>query len=88
VVRLESGDRLGFGRSFRRWSRLGLPTLLWYCCGVGLLLQLIDCLFAAIDRPLHQALHDKTAATVVVQVPRPSQVPPSQVPGESRADQS
>jgi uncharacterized RDD family membrane protein YckC len=83
VVRMESADRLGFGRSFRRWSRLGLPTLLWYCCGVGFLLQLIDCLFAAIDRPLHQALHDKTAATVVVQVPRPSQLP-----GESRADPS
>jgi uncharacterized RDD family membrane protein YckC len=83
VVRLDSGDRLGFGRSFRRWSRLGLPTLLWYCCGVGFLLQIIDCLFAAIDRPLHQALHDKTAATVVVQVPRPTQAS-----GESRANPS
>jgi uncharacterized RDD family membrane protein YckC len=83
VVRLESAEPLGFGRSLRRWSRLGLPTLLWYCCGVGLLLQLIDCLFAAIDRPLHQAVHDKTAGTVVVQVPRPAQLP-----GGSRVDPS
>ena len=73
VVRLESAEPLGMGRAFRRWGRLGLPTLLWYCCGVGLILQAIDCLFAAIDRPLHQALHDKTAATVVVQVPRTAQ---------------
>lgn len=71
VVRLESDERLGFGRAFRRWGRLGLPTLLWYCWGVGFLLQVIDCLFVLIDRPLNQALHDKAAATVVVRVPRP-----------------
>jgi hypothetical protein len=34
-------------------------------------LQVIDCLFVVIDKPLRQALHDKTAATVVIQVPRP-----------------
>ena len=72
VVRLESEERLGFGRSLRRWSRLGLPTLLWpllrrRACSC----RLIDCLFVVIDRPLHQALHDKAAATVVVQVPAP-----------------
>lgn len=83
VVRLESAQPLGFGRALRRWSRLGLPTLLWYCCGVGLLLQVVDCLFAAIDRPLHQAIHDKTAATVVVQVPNAAQLP-----GGSRVDPS
>jgi uncharacterized RDD family membrane protein YckC len=81
VVRMESGEPLGFGRAFRRWSRLGLPTLLWYCCFIGLLLQFIDCLFATIDRPLHQALHDKSAGTVVVAVPGPAQQP-----GGSRAD--
>ncbi len=70
VMRMESDERLGFGRAWRRWSRLGLPTLLWYCCGIGLLLQFFDCLFVAIDRPLHQALHDKAAGTVVVQVGR------------------
>ncbi len=77
VVRLESDERLGFGRAFRRWGRLGLPTLLWSCCGIGFLLQFLDCVFVAIDRPLHQALHDKAAATVVVQVARPA-------PGDSK----
>jgi uncharacterized RDD family membrane protein YckC len=72
VVRLESEENLGFRRAFRRWSRLGLPTLLWAaCCGVTFLLQVIDCLFVVIDRPLRQALHDKGAATVVIEVPRP-----------------
>ena len=73
VVRIESEERLGFGRSFRRWMRLGLPTLFWaLCAGLSFLLQVIDCLFVLIDKPLRQALHDKTAATVVIQVPRPS----------------
>jgi hypothetical protein len=49
---------------------MGLPTLLWSCCGLGFVLQFIDALFVAIDRPLHQALHDKSALTVVVNVPR------------------
>ena len=92
VVRLESEDRLGFGRAFRRWGRLGLPTLLWYCCGVGFLLQVIDCLFVAIDRPLRQALHDKAANTVVVRVPRQSAGDPAELANASaggrRADQS
>jgi uncharacterized RDD family membrane protein YckC len=71
VMRIDSAENLGFGRSLRRWGRLGLPTLLWSCCGAGFVLQFIDCLFVAIDQPLHQALHDKAAATVVVQVSRP-----------------
>jgi uncharacterized RDD family membrane protein YckC len=66
VVRLESTEPLGFRRAWRRWNRLGLPVMLWSCYGVGFLLQFIDCLFVAIDRPLHQALHDRAAATVVV----------------------
>jgi uncharacterized RDD family membrane protein YckC len=68
VMRLESAEQLGFRRSIRRWNTLGLPTLLWGCLGVGFVLQFIDCLWAAIDRPLHQALHDKSAVTVVVSV--------------------
>lgn len=68
AMRVESEERLGFGRAFRRWGRLGLPTLLWYCWGVGFLLQVIDCLFILFDRPLNQALHDKAAGTVVVRV--------------------
>jgi uncharacterized RDD family membrane protein YckC len=68
VVRLDNTQRLGFGRSFRRWNTMGLPTLLWSCCGIGFVLQFVDALFVAIDRPLRQALHDKSALTVVVQV--------------------
>jgi uncharacterized RDD family membrane protein YckC len=67
VMRLEQADRLGFGRSLRRWITLGLPTLLWVCC-VGFVVQFVDCLFVALDHPLHQALHDKQAHTVVVHV--------------------
>jgi uncharacterized RDD family membrane protein YckC len=70
VVRIESTDRLGFGRSLRRWNTLGLPTLFWSCCGLGLLIQFVDCLFVAIDRPLRRALHDRSALTVVVHVGR------------------
>ena len=41
-------------------------TLLWTCCGSASLFQFIDCCLVAVDQPLHQALHDKSAATVVV----------------------
>ncbi|MFJ1538509.1 RDD family protein [Micromonospora chalcea] len=67
---VEADQPLGFGRATRRWSTLGLPTLLWYCCGLGLLLQLIDAVSPLFDQPLRQALHDKRAQTVVVQLPR------------------
>jgi uncharacterized RDD family membrane protein YckC len=70
VVRLDQDGKLGFGRALRRWWTLGLPTLLWTCC-VGFVMQFVDCLFVAIDRPLHQALHDKNANTVVVHIGRP-----------------
>ena len=81
VVRVEADERLGFGRSLRRWSRLGLPTLLWpLCWGLTALLQVIDCLFVIIDRPLRQALHDKGARTVVVQVPRPGRPETARTP--------
>ncbi|MBO4208836.1 RDD family protein [Micromonospora echinofusca] len=69
VVTLGEDPAVGFGRSFRRWNTLGLPTLLWYCCGLGLVLQLIDAVSPLFDRPLRQALHDKRAQTVVVQLP-------------------
>ncbi|MGC5050313.1 RDD family protein [Micromonospora sp. DT48] len=70
AVPVEADAPLGFGRALRRWNTLGLPTLLWYCCGLGLVLQLIDALSPLFDHPLRQALHDKRAQTVVVQVPR------------------
>jgi uncharacterized RDD family membrane protein YckC len=80
VVRLEQASerragsteqpahQLGFGRSFRRWNTMGLPTLLWFCVGIGFLFQVVDALFAVFDRPLRQALHDKSALTAVVSV--------------------
>jgi uncharacterized RDD family membrane protein YckC len=73
VMRLEADERLGFGRSFGRWLRMAWPTPFWFSCyGLPAILQAIDCLFVAIDRPLRRALHDRAALTVVVQVPRPS----------------
>ncbi|MCL6640953.1 MAG: RDD family protein [Candidatus Rokubacteria bacterium] len=79
VVREESDERLGFGRSFRRWFRMAWPTPFWAACyGIPILLQIVDSLFVVMDRQLHQALHDRIARTLVVQVPRPgrSEVPP------------
>ncbi len=67
---VEADQPLGFGRATRRWSTLGMPTLLWYCCGFGLLLQFLDAISPLFDQPLRQALHDKRAQTVVVRLPR------------------
>jgi uncharacterized RDD family membrane protein YckC len=87
VMRMESEERLGFGRSWRRWSRLGAPTLLWWCCGAGLVLQALDCVCVLTDKPLKQALHDKGAGTVVVQIPR-STTPPGSGSGSDQTPQS
>ncbi|MFE9693487.1 RDD family protein [Micromonospora sp. NPDC005806] len=70
AVPVEADQPLGFSRATRRWSTLGLPTLLWYCAGFGLLLQFMDAVSVLFDQPLRQALHDKRAQTVVVQLPR------------------
>jgi uncharacterized RDD family membrane protein YckC len=88
VVRLESPDPLSFGRSFRRWNTMGFPTVLWYCFGIGLLIQLVDAIFVVFDRPLHQALHDKSAHTTVVAIPagsRAPRTPHKEAPDESDA---
>jgi uncharacterized RDD family membrane protein YckC len=77
VFRLENTEQIGFGRAFRRWARLGLWTPLWSCYGLGLLLQAIDSLSPAFDPRLRQALHDKTAQTVVVAVPAGYRTPVS-----------
>jgi uncharacterized RDD family membrane protein YckC len=69
VLPVESTEPLGFGRAFRRWARLGLWTPLWGCAGLGFLLQLIDSASPLFDPYLRQALHDKTARTVVVALP-------------------
>jgi uncharacterized RDD family membrane protein YckC len=68
VVRVEQAGPIGFARSLRRWNTLGLPTLLWPCCGIGFVLQFVDAVYLLADRPLQQALHDKSARTVVVKV--------------------
>jgi uncharacterized RDD family membrane protein YckC len=86
VVRLEQAGPVGFGRSFRRWNTMGLPTLLWWCFGIGFLLQLVDVVFALVDRPLQQALHDKSAHTVVVSMETSGQ--PRETPDEQQADPS
>jgi uncharacterized RDD family membrane protein YckC len=70
AVPIEADQPLGFGRATRRWSTMGLPTLLWYCCGFGLLLQFVDAVSPLFDHPLRQALHDRRAQTVVVRLPR------------------
>ncbi|MFF0368098.1 MULTISPECIES: RDD family protein [unclassified Micromonospora] len=70
AVPLAADQPLGFGSALSRWTTLGMPTLLWYCAGLGLLLQLVDALSPLFDHPLRQALHDRRAQTVVVQVPR------------------
>jgi uncharacterized RDD family membrane protein YckC len=82
VLPMADEDRVGFGRSLRRWNTMGLPVFLWYCCGIGFLLQLVDCGYVLADRPLRQALHDKRAQTVVVQVPRQSLRPTGQPPDQ------
>ncbi|MDG4761633.1 RDD family protein [Micromonospora sp. WMMD710] len=69
AVPLAADQPLGFARAFGRWTTMGLPTLLWYCAGLGLVLQLVDALSPLFDHPLRQALHDKRVQTVVVEVP-------------------
>jgi uncharacterized RDD family membrane protein YckC len=69
VVKLDDTQPLGFGLAFRRWARLGMWTLFWGCFGFGALLQFIDSVSPLFDPQLRQALHDKTARTVVVALP-------------------
>lgn len=81
VVPLEGLHPVGFARALRRWSTLGLPTLLWTCLGVGFILQFIGSLSPVLNRPLHLAMHDRAAATIVVSTagriePSPSPVDP------------
>ncbi|MFD0787411.1 RDD family protein, partial [Micromonospora azadirachtae] len=70
AVPLTAYEPLGFGRALARWNTYGgVPTLLWCCFGLGVLIQLVDALSPLFDHPLRQALHDKRAQTVVVQLP-------------------
>ncbi|HEU4347102.1 MAG TPA: RDD family protein [Actinoplanes sp.] len=69
VVAVENTKPIGFGRAFQRWARLGLWTPFWGCAGLGALFQLIDSISPLFDQRLRQALHDRTARTVVVALP-------------------
>jgi uncharacterized RDD family membrane protein YckC len=86
VVAVENTGRIGFGRAFRRWARLGLWTPLWSCYGLGLLMQLIDSASPLFDPKLRQALHDKTARTVVVDLP-PGYTQPADATGSGDVSQ-
>jgi uncharacterized RDD family membrane protein YckC len=86
VVKVENTEALGFGRAFRRWARLGMWTPFWSCYGLGFLAQLIDSGSVLFDQKLHQALHDKSAATVVVAVPPGSPAPPAPAQSENADD--
>jgi uncharacterized RDD family membrane protein YckC len=83
VMRVESLEPIGLGRAFVRWGRLGLWLPLWACWGLGLLLQLIDSLSPVFDRKMRQALHDRTARTVVVEAP--PQKPAGAAPAPDRS---
>jgi uncharacterized RDD family membrane protein YckC len=82
VLRLESTEPVGFARALRRWNPLGLPVLLWVC-GLGFFMQLIDAISPTLGGPLHLAIHDRYAATVVVHSGRKGhEIEPVYVPGE------
>jgi uncharacterized RDD family membrane protein YckC len=66
VMALESEEPIGFVRAMRRWNPLGLPGLLWTICGLGFLIQLFVSLTPVLGGPLHLALQDRAAGTVVV----------------------
>jgi uncharacterized RDD family membrane protein YckC len=83
VIGLEGATELGGRRAFRRWTPLGMGTLLWLWL-IGFLIQGIDCLAPTINRPFRLALHDVYAATVVVAVPPKNSTP---TPTDSTPDE-
>ncbi len=86
VVKLEDTTPLGFGRAFGRWSRLGMWTPLWSCWGIGFLVQAVYAGSVLFDPKLHQALHDKSAGTVVVEAPTEQPRPGTDARPENRND--
>jgi uncharacterized RDD family membrane protein YckC len=71
VVPLEGLHRIGYRRALRRWMGLGLPMIFWMCNPafilIALIFQFIDSMSPVINRPLHMALHDRSAGTIVVE---------------------
>jgi uncharacterized RDD family membrane protein YckC len=55
---------LGFGRAIVRWAVMGVPSIFGLLGSPFLLIDFLWCLW---DKPARQCLHDKFAATVVVQ---------------------
>jgi uncharacterized RDD family membrane protein YckC len=87
VMALESEEPIGFVRAMRRWNPLGLPSLLWVFCGLGLLIQLFVSLSPVLGGPLHLGLDDRSAGTVVVHSGRKGhEITPVKVP-EQTGDQ-
>ncbi len=68
VLPVEGTGPIGVRRAWRRWSPIGLPTVLWGFCCVGFVLQFFAALPVFTDRLLRQGAHDKRAQTVVVQI--------------------
>jgi uncharacterized RDD family membrane protein YckC len=76
---------IGYLRAMRRWNPLGLPVLLYTCCGIGFVLQLVDAISPVLGGPLHLAFHDRAAGTVVVHSGRKGrEITPVNSPGERR----
>ncbi len=91
VVPLEGMHRLGYGRALRRWVALGLPMVFWLISPVFILIspifQLMASLSPALNRPLHLALHDRAAGTIVVEAAKPDQpAAPDKLPVTVGAD--
>jgi len=79
VIPMEGEGKLTMGRSIRRWNPMGITPLLLLCCGIlaplALILPFLDNLLVVTDRYLHQALHDRSARTYVVNAPKKEEVP-------------
>ncbi|MBB5870720.1 putative RDD family membrane protein YckC [Allocatelliglobosispora scoriae] len=70
VIPIEGEGQLTMGRAFRRWNPMGTSFLLFSCCGpFAFVIPVLDVIFIATDRYLHQALHDRSAQTYVVNDP-------------------
>jgi uncharacterized RDD family membrane protein YckC len=69
VVPAEGDQPIGFGRSWARWTTMGLPVLFIPCCApVVPVLWFIDSLMVATDSYRRMAIHDRRAQTYVVQL--------------------
>lgn len=67
VIPTEGEGQLTMGRSFRRWNPMGMSLLTLFCCWpLAFVFPILDVIFVATDRYLHQALHDRSARTYVV----------------------